>query len=147
MAENTTLTRHDVVGGGIEFSIWGNTNKLANFFTGITEAEDGSSTDRLLTVKSHNRKRYPGDSGYSVQSHSRRYTPEIGSKGRITPGRNFYCEVPYENPVSGTTDWDVFQFTHTGPVMALRAYGKANAASDFRLRSESGRWIDVGPNP
>jgi hypothetical protein len=147
MAENTSLVRHDVIGGGIEFSIWGNTAKLSNFFTAIEEATGGSPVDRLVTVKAHTRKRYPGDSGYGVQEHPRRYTPEIGQKGRITPGRNFYCELEFENPVSGKPDWDVFQFTHTGPVMALRAYAKANAATDFRLRSESGRYIDVGPTP
>lgn len=139
------IRRHDVIGGGIEFSIYGDTDKLSQFFTGIAKAPNGPSVDRVIQMPKVTVKRYPGDSGYTRKEHPRRYSPDTGIKLGTTPGQNFYCEVATIDVGTGRVEWDVTTFTHTGPFLALRAYAKSNAKTDFRLRWASGRYEDIEP--
>lgn len=134
---------HAVIGGGIDFVIWGDTDKLDRFFTGITEAPGGNTVDRMIDVPQQVVRRYPGDPGFTRRAHKRRYTPDTGIKRGTTPGAPFYIEE--ETLDAGTLEmvWVATQFTHTGPKMALRAYCKANAKTDFRLRVSSGRLTDI----
>jgi hypothetical protein len=139
------IRRHDVIGGGIEFSIYGDTDKLKVFFTDIAKAPNGPSVDRELQMPQVTVKRYPSDPGYTRKATTRRYSPDTGIKLGTTPGQNFYCEVATLDVGTGKVEWDVTTFTHTGPILALRAYAKAKAKTDFRLRWASGRYEDLEP--
>jgi hypothetical protein len=134
---------HAVVGGGIEFVIWGDTDKLSEFFTDIEEAQDSATVDRVIQMPQMTVKRYPGDPGFTRRAHQRRYSPNTGLKRVTTPGKIFHCEQKVLDVGSMKIEWDATQFTHTGPIMALRAYARSNAAEDFRLRWASGRFEDI----
>lgn len=134
---------HEVVGGGIDFVIWGDTSKLSEFFTGIAEAQDSSTVDRVIQMPQTTVNRYPGDTGFTRKAHTRRYSPNVGLKRVTTPGKIFICEQQYLDAGTGRIEWAGTQFTHTGPILALRAYARTNAKVDFRLRWCSGRFEDI----
>ena len=134
---------HAVIGGGIEFTIWGDTEKLEDFFSGITAAPGGATVDKMIDVPQQVVRRYPGDPGFTRKAHKRRYTPDTGIKRGTTPGAPFYCELQTLDAGTGEIVYVATQFTHTGPKFALRAYAKSNAAQNFRLRVSSGRLTEI----
>lgn len=130
---------HRVTGGGKAIVIWGETEKLEIFLSGIDSAPITVGVPRTVRVEQHTVRRYPGDPGYTRKAHNRTFDPDIGLQGGITPGRPFWIEDFVLTDDLAAIGIDSYQFSLQGPFYALKAYCRANATQDFRLRTAGGR--------
>ena len=137
---------HLVEAVGKEITIWGETSKLEEFLEGIEPTINTAATAKVLNVKQHRVVRYPGDTGYTRKAHQRIYTGDLGFSGGITPGRNFWIEEEVLTDTLAETNFQGFQFTHTGAFYVLKAFCVANAKQPFRLRSSGGRAHLIDPD-
>jgi hypothetical protein len=131
---------HAVDANGESFTIWGDTDKLSEFFAGIAEAPNTSGPDRTVQMPQMIVKRYPSDPGFTRRAHTRRVTADNGIKRGTTPGKVFMCEEAVLNAATGNIETKVTQFTYTGTTLQLRAYARSKAKLNFTLRWQSGRF-------
>lgn len=131
---------HAVDAGGESFTIWGDTDKLKEFFSGIEEAPNTAGPDRTVQMPQMVVKRYPGDTGFIRRAHTRRVAADKGIKRGTTPGKVFLCEEAVLNGATGEMETRVTQFTYTGTTLQLRAYARSKAKLNFNLRWQSGRF-------
>lgn len=138
---------HAVSAAGENFVIWGDTQKLEEFFEGISQAPNTTGPDRVVNMPQMIVKRYPSDTGFTRKAHQRKVAADTGIKRGTTPGRNFTVEEDILDSGTLTVSIRVWQFTATGTTLALRAYARAKAKSNFRLRWYSGRFEEITTAP
>lgn len=145
--ERGKIRPHAVSAAGEDFTIWGDTTKLEEFFTGIAEAPNTTGPDRVVRMPQMIVKRYPSDPGFTRREHQRKVAADTGIKRGTTPGKVFVIEEEILDAGTLKPKIRTWQFTHTGSVLALRAYARSKAKSDFRLRWSSGRFEEIGTPP
>jgi hypothetical protein len=130
--------RCHVVGTGVsQNKIWGDTQFLAGFIPNITEVPPVVATKVTSNVGSFRRRKYPGDSGYSVAPSTRSRLNKIPAKGGGSlPGRNFAMAVADEdgNPIPGSRH----QFTYQGSFADLKVNIEGLATADLVVYSPTG---------
>jgi hypothetical protein len=129
---------------GRTFTVWGDSDKLNDYISGLTVDTAAAESFSTTSVASHTRKRYPGDPGYNVGGHNRTVSNDRGIDGSpATPGSRFWFERRI-----GLGDLAVktqHQGTYQGSWRAFKAYCKANVTLPFTLRRESGRSFPITP--
>ena len=127
-----------------ELYIYGEAANLEYFIGAVSAIEPGDSSTKSVSVQSHTRKRYIGDSNAStVSSHSRTILVDPGARnGNSLPGKPFVVE---ELNADGTIpdDQEVRQFTYAGTFRDLHAVWGARALKDCWLVSPAGKKYKV----
>jgi hypothetical protein len=127
------------LGAGInQNKVWGDTQFLTEFIPDVTAIPPVIATKVVSAVKSHKRRRYPGDVGFTVASTSRERLNKVPAKGGGSlPGRNFSMALADDDgaPIAGTRH----QFTYQGSFADLKVNIEALAGFDLIIYSTTGR--------
>ena len=125
---------------GKELFIFGEAANIEYFIGSVEAITPGVSSEKSVSVTSHTRKRYIGDTRAStVSSHSRTILVDPGARnGNSLPGKPFVVE---ELNADGTIpdDQEVRQFTYAGTFRDLHAVWGARALKDCWLVSPAGK--------
>lgn len=106
------------------------------YFNEPTMVEDApGEVDKVLNIRQHTRKRFPGDAGRTVKAHSRYFARVAKTKGSARPGRTYWIIEP--NVLDGGNR-QVRQFSIVGTDMDVEAYAKAKAKFMIKIKGENG---------
>ena len=111
-------------------AIWGETANINYFLkTELTPAGEGTVVNKTASVKTHNRRQYPGDpTPATIPLTTREYLYDPGRRnGAATPGKPFILDDGVEKRA----------FTFTGPFTDLHAFLVGDAAMDLTVFSPS----------
>ena len=125
------IQRHTLEGS--DAAIYGETANI-NYFvkTALTPDSAGAVVNKQSTVKSFQRRQYPGDpTPINVSSHPREFMVDPGRRnGAATPGKQMILDDGTERR----------SFTYTGPWMDVHAWLVGDAKADLKAYSESARY-------
>jgi hypothetical protein len=140
----SNIQPHSETLDGRTFTLWGDTEKLDDYVSGLSVDTAAAETFSSASVNGHTRKRYPSDPGYSVGTYNRTVSSDRGIDGSpATPGRRVWFERTIGlGPLQTTT---IHQGTYTGSWRALKKYCQTNVTLPFTLRRESGRSFEITP--
>ena len=130
--------------GSLELFIYGEQANIEYFLGAQTPLTAGAAANKTVSVSSHPRKRFIGDTnGSTVSSHSRTILVDPGAKnGNSLPGKPFYVD---ELNADGTPNpnGEYRQFTYVGAFRDLHAIFVGNAQMDCWLISSSGKKYQI----
>ena len=130
--------RVHVLGTGATASrVWGDTDFLQDFVPSAAALPPVTATVIESAVRSHRRRRFPGDSGYNVSESDRKRLNKTPAKGAGSlPGRSFAMALAGEEgaPESGTRR----QFTYQGSFANLKTNIETLSSVPLILYSPSG---------
>jgi hypothetical protein len=137
------ILRHTVSVNSNEVQIFGRTNILDDYFSGIEPDELVTPNATQQSVNGHKRNRYPGDAGFNVGGHLRDRSNIPTKGGNTLPGFRFWCERP-----TGTGNGrrsNARQFNYSGNWQDLVQFAEDNSfGSEYTLRNSSGRSVQIG---
>lgn len=127
-----------------ELFIYGEKANVEYFLGTQTSLEAAAATNKAVSVGSHSRKRFIGDTqGHTVSAHSRTILVDPGAKnGNSLPGKPFVCqELNADGDVP--EDGELRQFTYEGTFRDLHAQLVGTNARGMWLISPSGKKYKV----
>jgi hypothetical protein len=128
---------HLVGAGANQNKIWGDTQFLAEFLPAIAEVPPVIAVKVTSAVKSHKRRRYPGDEGYTVAAAERERLNKVPAKGGGSlPGRKFAMALADEDGAPIATSRR--QFTYQGSFADLKVNIEGLVAGDVIVYSTTG---------
>jgi hypothetical protein len=140
------IFRHTETINGEVVRLYGATEVLDNYFTGLTPDAAAVEGTRTEAVAATTVRRFPGDLGYSRSGHSRVKSTVASQGGNALPGRRFWCER--QTGVFPNVLTTVEQFNYEGSFRNLVALARASAfGQSFKLRNSSGKWKLVTVTP
>ena len=124
----------------VDLFVYGEEANLEYFFGALEPLAAQAATNKSVSVGSHARKRFIGDTqGHTVSAHSRTILVDPGAKnGNSLPGKPFVCQELDENgdvPENG----ELRQFTYEGTFRDLHAQLVGTNARGMFLISPSGK--------
>ena len=127
-----------------ELYIYGEQANLEYFLGSQTPLAAGAATNSSVSVGSHQRKRFIGDTNAAtVSSHSRTILIDPGAKnGNSLPGKPFVVDELTDDG-EPAPDGEVRQFSYQGTFRDLHAIFVANAQHTCWLISPSGKKYKV----
>ena len=127
-----------------ELYIYGEQANIEYFIGTQTALEAAAATNKAVSVGSHQRKRYIGDtSPATVSSHSRTILVDPGAKnGNSLPGKPFIVDELTDEG-EPTADGEVRQFSYQGTFRDLHAIFVGDAVKTCWLISPSGKKYKV----
>ena len=127
-----------------ELFIYGEKTNVEYFLGTQTSLEAAAATNKTVSVGSHSRKRFIGDTSAStVSSHSRVILVDPGAKnGNSLPGKPFVCQE-LEDDGSIAADSELRQFTYDGTFRDLHSVFVSSAQVNVWLISPSGKKYKV----
>jgi hypothetical protein len=123
--------------------IWGDTDFLQEFIPNAAALPPPVATVVTQSVKSHKRRRFPGDEGFTVPATQRKRLNKVPAKGAGSlPGRSFSISFVDEdgNALPGTRR----TFTYQGSFANLKTNIEAASDADMILYGPSGRPYRLG---
>lgn len=124
--------------GSMTSDIWLYTEFKENwqyFFTETNMTPDApGDVDKMVQVKEHKRRRYPGDAGTTVGAHGRFFVRNAKTKGSARPGKTYTI---IEKGALGSTR-EVRQFSILGDDFDIAAYARAKAKFEVVIKGENG---------
>ena len=117
--------------------VWGDTQFLQDFVPSAAALPPVVATIVTSPVRSHRRRRFPGDSGYDVSRADRRRLNKTPAKGAGSlPGRRFAMALADDegNPEDGTRR----QFTYQGSFANLKTNIETLSSVPLIIYSPSG---------
>lgn len=129
--------------GSMVGDIWVYTEFKENwqyFFNESTMVPDApGDVDKVLNIKQHTRRQFPGDAGKTVRAHSRYYARTAKTKGSARPGRTYTIIEP--GVLVGVREKR--QFSILGDDMDIIAYAKAKAKMIIKIKGENGWSVKI----
>jgi hypothetical protein len=123
--------------------IYGDSQKLNDFFLGIELASVPVETSDTKNVKAHTVRRYPGDPGFQRDAHEASYLKGYPQKRIALPGKRAWAYR--DGTILGVIDLrSAMQFTFTGSFKQLVDYANGHVgAFSYWLKSPSGRPVRI----
>ena len=127
-----------------ELFIYGEKANVEYFLGAQTSLEAAAATNKSVSVGSHSRKRFIGDTqGHTVSAHSRTILVDPGAKnGNSLPGKPFVCQE-LDDQGNVADDGELRQFTYEGTFRDLHAVFVGDAQKAVWLISPSGKKYKV----
>ena len=124
--------------------IYGEKANVEYFLGSQTSLEAGAAANKAVSVGSHSRKRFIGDTqGHTVSAHSRTILVDPGAKnGNSLPGKPFVAQELADNGAPNPNG-ELRQFTYEGTFRDLHAVFVGNALKTVWLISPSGKKYKV----
>ena len=124
----------------VDLFVYGEEANLEYFFGALEPLAAQAASNQTVSVGSHSRKRFIGDTqGHTVSSHSRVILVDPGAKnGNSLPGKPFVCQELDENG-DVPEDGELRQFTYEGTFRDLHAQLVGTNARAMWLISPSGK--------
>lgn len=126
--------------GDVELFVYGEEANLEHFFGALEPLAAQAAANKSVSVGSHSRKRFIGDTqGHTVSAHSRTILVDPGAKnGNSLPGKPFVC-VELDADGNQPEDGETRQFTYEGTFRDLHAQLVGTNARPMWLISPSGK--------
>lgn len=123
--------------------IYGDSQKLNDFFSGIELLSVPSETADSKSVKGHTVTRYPGDPGFSRAGHTADYLKGYPQKRIALPGKRAWAYR--DGTILGVIDLSsAMQFTYTGTFKQLVDYANSHVGGfSYWLKSPTGRPVRI----
>lgn len=137
---------HTVTSSGRQIVLWGETDKLNEFFTDLTPDTAAETELRTIAVPQLQYRRYSGGPLITRRSHNRTFDTDRGIPNLAKPGRRFWIEPPDFELLGIKTEVIPNQFSFQGAWFALKAYCFLEVPAGFVIRSTGGRAFVV-PEP
>lgn len=133
------LLPHTVTIASRQITLWGDTEKLTEFFPDLVAdaADDGEL--RTVAVAASSYRKYPGGPLINRRAHNRTFDTNRGIPNLAKPGRRFWIEPPDFTILGIPQEVNPNQFSFQGAWFALKAYAFQELPAGFVIRSTGGR--------
>jgi hypothetical protein len=135
--------RHTVTAAGRTIELFGDTNKIKEFFPTAEVVDTDDVVIKTVTFRGGTRRRFPGGPTYSSGGGTRTVVVGGPTKNGVLPGSPIKCEVT--TGLGPQKETRVVQFTLKGSFTAAWAVARATATKAFVLRSPYGKPKSVAP--
>ena len=136
------IKMYDSAPGGGDVFVIGDPDIMNDYINSFEVMNLPGDQTIASSVAGHNRKRYPGDAGTSVDGHARTRKVVATLGGNTRPGFRFWLERPTGEGVNRRSN--ARQFNYIGDWGDLVAIARAGrTGSDFILRNSSGRSVTI----
>jgi hypothetical protein len=135
--------RHTVTAAGRTVFLWGDTNKIKEFFPTATVASPAETEIKSVLFKSGTRRRFPGGPTYGGGGGTRSVIVGPPAKQATLPGNPIKCEVTVGTGSAAKVK--ATQITLQGSFTAAWAIAKATATKPYILRTHNGKPHPVAP--
>lgn len=135
-------TKHTVTAAGRSIVLYGETDKVQEFFPTAQPVSEDSYTVKDVQFKGGTRRRFPGGPGSNAEGGTRKVVFGRPAKQSTLPGNPIKCEVTTGTGAQARTE--VTQLTLVGAITAAFQIAKATSEKVFILRSPQGKPYYIG---